>query len=181
MVMKIKVVPYQVEWEESFQKEKSQLVEMISNDNLVAIEHIGSTSVVGLAAKPIIDILVIVKDIEQLDEDNHKIASLGYISRGEFGISGRRYFPKGGDLRTHHVHAFQYDNLYDIKRHLLVRDYLRTHKSVREQYAHIKLKGASLFPQDIDGYGDYKDHFVKQLEKEAFLWHWTTYKKTLTL
>ncbi len=58
--------------------------------------------------------LVVVKDINQLDQDNNQIASLGYLPMGEFGIPGRRYFRKGEDNRTHQIHAFQYDNMYWI-------------------------------------------------------------------
>ncbi|MFW8052858.1 GrpB family protein [Vagococcus fluvialis] len=172
MTLKIEVVPYQSDWIELFQEEKMQLTRVISEENFISLHHIGSTSVPSLSAKPIIDLLLVVKDISKLDLDNEKIASLGYLPRGEFGISGRRYFPKGGDNRTHHLHAFQYDNAYDISRHLLVRDYLRTHAEARKSYANIKIAGAKKYPLNIDGYGDYKDSFVKQLEKDAFIWHW---------
>ena len=171
MGMTINVVPYRTEWPTLFQTEKKLLEDIISPENLVTILHIGSTSVPGLFAKPIIDILIIVKDIEALDLDDEHFINLGYLPKGEFGIKGRRYYPKGGDKRTHHIHAFQYDNLYDIERHILVRDYLRSHETKRQAYAAIKIEGAALNPADIDGYGDHKDAFVKQLEKDALIWY----------
>lgn len=173
MAMKINVVPYRPEWPTLFQGEKEKLSQVINEDNLINILHIGSTSVPGLSAKPVIDMLVVVKDINQLDQDNNQIASLGYLPMGEFGIPGRRYFRKGEDNRTHQIHAFQYDNMYDISRHCLVRDYLRCHEEARKAYANIKIEGAEKYPESIDDYGDYKDAFVKQLEKDALMWHWT--------
>lgn len=172
MVMRINVVPYHPEWPALFQVEKEKISQVITEDNLVNILHIGSTSVPDLAAKPIIDILLIVKDINKLDENNEQLKKLGYTPRGEFGIPGRRYFPKGEDNRTHHIHAFQYDNIYDISRHVLVRDFLRTHPTIRQDYANIKIDGAKKYPESIDDYGDYKDAFVKKLEKDALIWHW---------
>lgn len=173
MAMKINVVPYRPEWPTLFQGEKENLSQVINEDNLINILHIGSTSVPGLSAKPVIDMLVVVKDINQLDQDNNQIASLGYLPMGEFGIPGRRYFRKGEDNRTHQIHAFQYDNMYDISRHVLVRDYLRCHEEARKAYAKIIIEGAEKYPESIDDYGDYKDAFVKQLEKDDLMWHWT--------
>lgn len=82
MAMKINVVPYRPEWPTLFQGEKEKLSQVINEDNLINILHIGSTSVPGLSAKPVIDMLVVVKDINQLDQDNNQIASLGYLSMG---------------------------------------------------------------------------------------------------
>lgn len=173
MVRKIKVVPYRSEWPTVFQEERKQIEERITDDNLLNIIHIGSTSVPGLSAKPVIDILLIVKDIEKLDQKDNEFISLDYLPRGEFGISGRRYYAKGGDQRTHQIHAFQFDNLYDIERHILVRDYLRSHDDQRDAYAKIKQEGAKKYPEDIEGYGDHKDLFIKQLEKDAIIWYLT--------
>ncbi|MFD3262223.1 GrpB family protein [Paenibacillus lentus] len=81
----------------------------ILQDDLVNSFHIGSTSVPGLKAKPITDILLVVKDIGGLDTFSAQFENLGYEVMGEFGIKGRRYFRKGGDDRTHQIHAFQYE------------------------------------------------------------------------
>ena len=77
MTLKIEVVPYQSDWIELFQEEKMQLTRVISEENFISLHHIGSTSVPSLSAKPIIDLLLVVKDISKLDLDNEKIASLG--------------------------------------------------------------------------------------------------------
>lgn len=172
MARNIYVVPYQPEWPTLFRKEQEVLTEKLAKDNLVQIIHIGSTSVPNLVAKPIIDILLIVKNIDELDQEDSVFENLGYIPHGEFGIPKRRYYAKGGDKRTHQIHAFQMDNLYEIGRHIMVRDYLRQNKQAMIEYAEIKTKGAALYPYDIEGYCDFKDAFVKQLEKTAMEWHW---------
>ncbi|MEG0551707.1 MAG: GrpB family protein [Vagococcus sp.] len=172
MARNIYVVPYQPEWPTLFKKEQDALTQALTTNNLVQIIHIGSTSVPNLTAKPIIDMLLVVKDIEALDKENTVFTNLGYLPHGEFGIPKRRYYAKGGDNRTHQIHAFQMDNLYEIGRHVMVRDYLRNNKDALRRYADIKTKGAALYPHDIEGYCDFKDAFVKQLEKNAIEWHW---------
>ena len=115
-MQKIVVVPYNPQWPLKFQAEKS-LIEGAVKDNLVALYHIGSTSVPKLKAKPIIDMLLIVEDINKLDEESLVFEKMDYEVMGEFGISGRRYYRKGGNHRSHQIHAFQFDQLYDIQRH----------------------------------------------------------------
>ena len=80
-----------------------------------------------MPAKPIIDIMPVVRDISLVDAHNKEFEALGYDCRGEFGIPGRRFFTKGGDNRTHHIHIFELSNQTDIQRHLAVRDYLAAH------------------------------------------------------
>ncbi|WP_233090623.1 GrpB family protein [Vibrio sp. IB15] len=102
----IEVVDYRPSWADDFSDEKVLLESVLNSVNVVAIHHIGSTSVKGLCAKPIIDILLEVKSLEELDKNNNLMESLGYEVKGEFGIAGRRYFQKGGIQRSHQVHAF---------------------------------------------------------------------------
>lgn len=168
--MEVKVVPYNPDWERMYRQESFCLRNILRNE-LVAIYHIGSTSVPGLAAKPIIDIMPVVKDINRIDRLNLEFERLGYECMGEFGISGRRYFRKGGDNRTHQMHVFQQDNRTDIDRHLAVRDYLRTHPSEAAHYGALKQGLALRFPHDIEGYCDGKDGFMKQLEAKALAWY----------
>jgi len=167
----IKVVEYDPMWQVKFKQEEQQLKEMLKSD-LINCFHIGSTSVPGLKAKPIIDILLVVHEISVLDHYSAQFERLGYEVMGEFGISGRRYFRKGGDDRTHQIHAFQFDNIYEIERHLSFRDYLCQHPAIVKQYSKLKSELAIKFPQDIERYGDGKDEFVKTIEKQALIWHW---------
>ncbi|PZM64785.1 GrpB family protein [Paenibacillus dendritiformis] len=168
--MNVMVTEYNEKWEHMF-REEAQKIEEIFADELLDIYHIGSTSVPGLKAKPIIDMMPVVKDIEKIDSYNEKMEGLGYEFMGEFGMTGRRYFRKGGDNRTHQVHVFQADNKEDIQRHLAVRDYLRTHPEAVKQYGDLKEKLANQFPKDIEAYMDGKDAFVKELEKRALHWY----------
>ena len=167
--MKVEIVPYDSKWPALFKKEKEKLTP-IFGDNLVAIMHIGSTAVPGLNAKPVIDILPIVKDIAAVDGLNKAMAKLGYLARGECGIAGRRYFTKGEVTRTHNIHAFQADNYAPIFRHIAFRNYLRSRPQVAKTYAELKEKLATLFPGDIEGYMDGKDAFIKKYEAEAVHW-----------
>ncbi len=165
---KIEVVPYDPEWPVLFAQE-AEAIRAIAPDCFVAIHHIGSTAVPGLAAKPVIDIMPIVTDLGLLDQINSGMEDLGYIVKGEFGIPGRRFFLKGLIDRTHHVHAFE-EGSGGLMRHVAFRDYLRCHPDEAEKYAELKMKNAAQFPHDNDGYCDAKHDFVTELEKRAVAW-----------
>ena len=149
-------------------RERDYITEILK-DNCISIYHIGSTSVPGLAAKPIIDIMVVVRSLERVDTVAEKLSNIGYEYLGEFGIAGRRYLRKGGDERTHQIHIFQADDWNNIGRHLAFRDYMRTHERERNQYAKIKKDLAQKFPYDIDGYCNGKENFVREMENYALV------------
>ena len=162
----ITVTEYDPLWPQKFQAE-SRLIRGILADNCLAIYHIGSTAVPGLAAKPIIDIMAVVKSLVQVDDAAEDFSQIGYEYLGEFGIAGRRYLRKGGEERTHQIHIFQADDWANIGRHLAFRDYMRSHEKERVEYAKIKTELAQRFPYDIDGYCDGKEHFVREMERAA--------------
>lgn len=168
-VMNISVVDYEGKWVQNYNDEAEKLREIFKGE-LVDIHHIGSTAVPQLKAKPIIDIMPVVRNIEHVDAFNKRMIEIGYEPLGEFGMRGRRYFRKGGEDRTHQVHIFQQDNLLDIERHLAVRDYLRSHEQEAALYGELKEQLAKKFPRDIEGYSDGKNEFVKNLEKQAMEW-----------
>jgi len=143
---------------------------LIFENKIVDIHHIGSTSVPGLKAKPIIDIMIIVKDIELVDKYNQKMREIGYEPKGEHGIPGRRFFQKGGDKRSHHVHIYQVGS-YEIQRHLAFRDYLRKHPAVKKSYSKLKEKLTQQFPYDVESYVNGKDCFVKEIEVKTLDWY----------
>lgn len=169
-MMRVDVQSHQKQWAKQFESEKQKL-NSILGEELVEIYHIGSTSVSGLEAKPIIDILIVVQDINKIDTFNAVMANMGYKALGENGIKGRRFFKKGENPRTHHVHVFEKGNHNEINRHLAVRDYLRTHTIVARKYAALKVVLAEQFPNDIEAYCDGKDAFVKQMESDALEWY----------
>lgn len=164
-IRKVEVVEYDPKWPRLFDAERESLARALG-DAAVSIEHIGSTAVPGLAAKPIIDILMEVTGLAALDALNPAMETLGYEPRGEFGIPGRRYFRKGGDDRTHHIHAFASGDP-GLRRHLAFRDYLRAHPDVAREYAELKKKVAETCGNDLGRYCDGKDAFVKRIERLA--------------
>lgn len=176
MPQHITVVNYDPEWPSKYVRERDYITEILK-DNCIAVYHIGSTSVPGLAAKPIIDIMAVVRSLEEVDTVADKFAEIGYEYLGEFGIKGRRYLRKGGDERTHQIHIFQADDWNNIGRHLALRDYMRTHEKERNEYAKIKKDLAQEFPYDIDGYCDGKENFVREAEKRALAQYDGTWDK----
>ncbi len=166
MPQHIIVSEYDPAWPLKYETEKEK-IEAILEHNCIALYHIGSTSVPGLAAKPIIDIMAAVRSLEQADAAAERFSRIGYEYLGEFGIPGRRYLRKGGDERTHQIHIFQADDRKNIERHLAFRDYLRTHEEECREYAALKKELARRFPYDIDGYCDGKEEFVRAMEKQA--------------
>jgi GrpB-like predicted nucleotidyltransferase (UPF0157 family) len=141
----------------------------VFGNTLIDIHHIGSTAVPGLSAKPIIDLMPIVRDIQTIDALQYSMEELGYEALGENGLPGRRYFQKGGNARTHHVHVYEKENP-EITRHLLFRDYLRTHPAKASLYGDLKERLAHTFPFDIEAYIKGKHLLVQQLEQEAWRW-----------
>ena len=166
---KVEVVPYNKQWLFMFAAESYKLKSIFGNE-LIEIQHIGSTSVPGLKAKPIIDMMPIVKDIKLIDSYNAEMEHLGYHFKGENGIAGRRYFQKGGDNRTHHVHIYQIGSP-EIERHLAFRDYLCFHPAAREKYGELKEKLALSFPYDIDSYIRGKETLASEIETQALGWY----------
>lgn len=166
--MRVIVTDYNPQWPDIFEVEANRLREVFGEE-LIAVHHIGSTSVPGLKAKPIIDIMPVVRDIKVVDEFNDKMMRLAYEPMGEYGIPGRRYFRKGEEVRTHQIHIFQI-NSRDIERHLAFRDFLRQHAYEARKYGELKVKLADRFPNDIEAYMDGKDDFIKNLEQTAIKW-----------
>lgn len=168
MVRKMIVVNYSGDWPEMYEKEAAQIRAALA-DVLVRCHHMGSTSVPGLAAKPIIDILLEVRSLDRLDARNAAMESLGYTPKGAFGIPGRRYYPKGADKRTHHAHAFAAGDPH-IEKHLVFRDYLRAHPLAAAEYAAIKRQAAEAHANDPEGYVAFKHDFAEPMVAEAVHW-----------
>lgn len=169
MLRTVRVVAYNARWPGLFAAESTALAAAFGSQ-ATEIQHVGSTSIPGLPAKPIIDILVVVDDIRQVDSLNPAMIALGYEPQGEYGIPGRRFFTKGGDLkRSHHVHVFQQDHP-EVRAMLDFRDYLRAHPSQAAEYGRLKEGLMRLCRDDITVYNAGKDAFVKELIREARAW-----------
>ncbi|MEH1825871.1 MAG: GrpB family protein [Nostoc sp.] len=170
--MKIEVVPHDSTWRSKFDHE-SKRVALILGENLVAIHHIGSTAIPHIYAKPIIDLLVEVENIAKLDDCSLGMEALDYEVMGEFGIPGRRFFRKNNIIgtRTHHIHIFTAKSS-EVKRHLAFRDYMNAHPKDAQKYSELKRELAKQYPNDIIGYMDGKDEFIKEIQSKALVW-WT--------
>ncbi len=160
----VKVAPHNSKWEEKF-KEEANKIEKIFEEIFVDIYHIGSTAVPLVKAKPIIDIMVEVEDINKVNSYNKQMEVLGYVALGEYGIPKRRFFQKGGNRRTHHVHIFE-SGSPQIKRHVDFRDYLISHPKVAKEYSRLKEKLAKKYRYDIGKYQEGKESFIKKIDKK---------------
>ena len=166
----VTVVDYNPAWPELFAAERD-LIAPVLGDHLLECYHIGSTAVPGLAAKPIIDLMVVVRDVALVDALAAQFEAFGYEYLGEFGMAGRRYMRKGGGERTHQIHIFDLKSEHHIVRHLALRDYLRARPAACAAYAELKRQLAAQFPYDIAGYCDGKDALVQELELKALAWY----------
>ena len=161
---------YSPEWPHEFDREVARLRALLGEE-IIRVYHIGSTSIPGLAAKPIIDLMPLVRNIERIDACAPVLEDAGYKAWGECGIPGRRYFTKDrGEYRTHNVHMFQVDDP-QIERHLAFCAYLRSHRRIRAEYAVLKREVYARHPADIDAYNDGKDHWIKRIERVALEWY----------
>jgi GrpB-like predicted nucleotidyltransferase (UPF0157 family) len=164
----IEVVEYDPKWKQKFAGEAGR-IKSILGEQAVAIHHIGSTSIPGICAKPIIDIMVEVREISSIDNYNSAMEQLEYIAKGEFSIPGRRFFLKGLCNRTHHVHIFQSGSDH-LVRHLNFRDYMIAHPDDAQKYGHLKRALAVEFRYDIEGYCNGKDAFIRDIDNRALIW-----------
>ncbi|WP_173585930.1 GrpB family protein [Halalkalibacter wakoensis] len=165
---KVEVLSYQTMWPSLYEKEVKKL-KTIFGTLCMDIHHIGSTAVNGLKAKPVIDMMMIVSILNDVDRFNSSMESIGYEPMGENGIVGRRFFQKGGDDRTHHLHIFEQGNEH-INRHLAFRNYLRATPEEAKQYGQVKQMLSKQFPQDIASYIKGKENVVKEIERRALIW-----------
>lgn len=166
----VEVVEPDVRWPQMF-VEAAAWLEGVFGANFVRIHHIGSTSIPRIKAKPIIDMLLEVADIEQVDGLNGVLGAAGYgPPYGEFGLAGRRYFPRTiNGRRSHNLHIYQHDNPA-IVRHLAFRDYMIAHPAEAQVYSELKATLAEQFRDDFEAYMAGKDGYIKEMEQRALRW-----------
>jgi GrpB-like predicted nucleotidyltransferase (UPF0157 family) len=157
---------YDPEWNNQFDYEKKQIIDVVGNE-IAAVEHIGSTSIKGLKAKPIIDIMV---GVDDLNRTSTLIAHLSeiefeYVPKPE--LIDRRFFRKGSWGRgTCHLHICEFESTEWIEK-LLFRDYLRKHSKAAEEYASLKSKLAAEYKYDRPAYTQQKEPFIRDIIKKA--------------
>lgn len=166
---KIIVLPYDKAWSSAFEDIKKE-IENALGGLIIGVEHVGSTSVEGMSAKPCIDLDVIIKDYSVFGDVVQKLEAIGYIHEGNLGIKDREAFKYSDKphLMTHHLYVCpQYSE--ELRRHITFRDFLRTNPEAVRQYSQVKETAARLFPDDIDKYINYKSPCIEELYKKCGL------------
>jgi len=170
MTRPVEILPYDPQWAVAFSNLSTALSQKLGRLAL-RIEHIGSTSIPGLASKPIIDLDVVV-ETSHVNAAVQCLATIGYIHRGDLGIAGREAFsressavPRVGDTRIwpeHHLYVCGEESP-ELARHIRFRDQLRANPVLMTEYAKLKYELASRFKNDRQGYTDGKANFVKKI------------------
>jgi len=170
------VVPYDPGWVQAFEQIRCELEQALGGLAL-AIEHVGSTAVPGLSAKPIIDIDVVIEK-EMFNKVEELLNTIGYDHEGDLGIEGREVFTYRDKphLMEHHLYVCD-KGADELKRHLALRDFLRGNQEYREKYGRIKIEMAEKYPHDIDSYIDGKQPVILEIYDKCDLD--TTYKRLL--
>ena len=160
----VRLEAHHEEWHQKFAEERERLLEAI-DDHALCIEHVGSTAICGIVAKPILDMMVGIPKFEDGDDCVQPLEKLGYEYKGENGVPGRHFFGKGSP-RTHHLHMVVIDGKFWMH-HLLFRDYLIGNRQIAEEYNRLKLTLAARFPRDRESYTNGKESFVERVLREA--------------
>ena len=163
------VVPYDEAWPSLYEEERAR-IERVIGPWVEEIEHVGSTAVPGLAAKPVIDIMVGVRSLKDSPILVERLVGIGYEYVPDFErvLPFRRYLRKIREgRRTHQIHLVERSNAEWWDRHLLFRDYLRVHPEVAEEYAHLKYELSSRFGEDREAYTDAKTEFISEVVRRA--------------
>ena len=163
------IVDYDPQWPRLYEEERVRISDAIG-EYLIDIQHVGSTSIPGLGAKPILDIMPVIRDISLVEHCVEPLVALDYAYFGENGIPGRHYFRKPADITSqpHKVHLHVLEKGHDQwAMMLLFRDYLRMHPESAQQYDTLKRELAAQYGSDRIGYTDAKEAFVKSIIRAA--------------
>lgn len=168
MKREMKIVTYDKNWINQFEAIKTNLLSIFGN-LATDIRHFGSTSIKGMSAKPIIDVMVIVSDIKKIDIFNEKMKKAGYIPKGENGISGRRYFQMISDdgiNHTQHIHCYEKENQHAVDE-LMFRDFLEIDNESFDAYLSAKDEASRKFRFSPLKYTEYKTACINKIMKKA--------------
>jgi GrpB-like predicted nucleotidyltransferase (UPF0157 family) len=167
----VELAPFSPRWAEMAHNEAQRLKRAL-RDELVTVHHIGSTAIGGIMAKPIVDLMPIVRSIARLDALEGAVRGLGYKWFGEFGLPGRRYcyrMDAGSGKRLFQLHCYEV-GAAEAPRHLAFRDYLRAHPAIAKDYETEKIRAAMAEPDDVNAYNGRKNDWIKRVERDAILW-----------
>ena len=160
---KVVVLPYDRAWALDFEAIKRE-IERAAGDLIIGIEHVGSTAVEGMSAKPCIDLDVIIRDYTVFDAVVRRLEMIGYTHEGDLGIRDREAFKYSNKphLQKHHLYVCPVFS-EELHRHRTFRDFLRSHPEAVRKYSLVKETAAQLFPDDIDQYIEYKSPCIEEL------------------
>jgi GrpB-like predicted nucleotidyltransferase (UPF0157 family) len=161
----ITVVDYDPSWPSIFEALKSHVLQSLGSLP-VSVEHVGSTAIPGLAAKPIIDMDVVVASVADVTIAVERLSPLGYVHRGNLGIEGREAFYSPSGLPPHHLYVCA-QGAIALANHLTIRDYLRRNSPAARTYSMLKKRLADTFPTDMDRYIQGKTDFLVRILQES--------------
>ncbi|MBN1954768.1 MAG: GrpB family protein [Anaerolineae bacterium] len=164
------IVDYDPQWPIRYEEEKLRILKVIG-DKVIDIQHVGSTAVPGLGAKPIVDIMVAIYSLDDAATCFDPLAAIGYqyVPEYEAFIPERRFFVKGSpETRTHHLHMVERRSNF-WRDHLLFRDFLRTHPEVARRYHALKRELAQRYGTNRNGYTDAKGAFIEATITQAHI------------
>jgi GrpB-like predicted nucleotidyltransferase (UPF0157 family) len=163
----VEVVPYDPEWKIEFNRIREQLLSYVG-DLIITIEHVGSTSIEGLAAKPIIDLDLVMDSYDVLPQIIERLQQHGYEHQGNLGIEGREAFKRRqvDEFMKYHLYVCPKDGKGYLE-HIAFRDYLRSNAVARQAYAEVKQHLAEQHRYDIDAYCEGKTAFVTSILSKA--------------
>jgi GrpB-like predicted nucleotidyltransferase (UPF0157 family) len=165
---RVEIVPYDPDWSARFAAEAAAIRAALGEGFAYALHHVGSTAVPGLAAKPIVDIVLEVADRDRWPSLVPPLAGLGYVWWAENPDTSKMFFVKGmppfGARRTHHIHVHGPDAIGDVLR---FRDHLVAHPEDAARYAALKRDLAARHPTDRDAYTNAKAEFVHDVLRRA--------------
>ncbi|TFG12115.1 GrpB family protein [Candidatus Thorarchaeota archaeon] len=162
------LVPHDPAWSEEYQREKSKIRDLLG-PLLITTYHVGSTSVPDIKAKPIVDILALVRDIDRIERFNEEFEAMGYTLRGEAGIEGRRFFRKHTHPVGFHLHFYDVTN-DSVRKYIDFRDYLIAHPGSAEEYEELKMRLAAKYGDDRPAYTEAKAEFIQEILETALDW-----------
>ena len=161
MATPVIIEDYDQRWPHLFEMLSSQIAAVL-NELAVSIEHVGSTAVPGLAAKPVIDIDVLLRSSPDLPVAIRRLGELGYEHRGNLSVSGREAFRAKDEGVRHHLYVCPPESR-EYRRHIAFRNYLREHGADADDYAVLKRELARKFDSDRDAYNQAKSQFVERI------------------
>ncbi len=164
---RIEVRPYDPEWSRSFERIRAHVWPAVQHAAM-SMEHVGSTSVPGLCAKPVLDICIVVASRRDLPHVVKALAKSGYVHRGDLGVPDREAFRPPATLPKHHLYASPRGSL-SLKNQLGLRDYLRANSEAARDYGTLKETLAAQFPDDMDSYVAGKTEFILGILRQAGL------------